>query len=312
MIWREAMDHVNDCYFCLTPSIKKGFNRKKSVIEYPNIPSAICPLPHSDELPIPEPREIDLLSSDYAESSEECSVSEPCTSRNKEFGITTEPHLIDESELHDLLRDLDLPNVKAELFASRLNSGICFKVVSKFVVFVHVNSLWSSFFSMKGGLVYCTDVYGIMQEFGYSHRPEEWRLFIDSSKLSLKAVLLHNKNMLPSIPVGYAAHVKENYKNITRTYNKFVGSVVEWLKHQACDQHGLSSKLTHVILLCPWERHFTAHSPAWWSWQAVLNYGHISIKLQVDSNILVFREAGRGNCLPYVLAPPSLSCKSGG
>ena len=111
---------VNNCYFCFTPSIKKGFNRKKSVIEYPNIPSAIRPLPHSDELPIPEPREIDLLSSDYAESSEECSVSEPCTSRNKEFGITTEPHLIDESELNDLLRDLDLPNVKAELLASRL------------------------------------------------------------------------------------------------------------------------------------------------------------------------------------------------
>ena len=121
MIRREPTDHVNDCYFCLTPSIKKGFNRKKkSVIEYPNIPSAIRPIPHSDELPIPEPREIDLLSSDNAESSEECSVSEPCTSRNKKFGITTKPHLINESKLNDLVRDLDLPKVKAELLASRL------------------------------------------------------------------------------------------------------------------------------------------------------------------------------------------------
>ena len=67
---------------------------------------------------------------------------------------------------------------------------------------------------MKGGLVYCTDVGGIMQEFGYSHRPEEWKLFIDSSKLSPKTVLLHNKNMLTSIPVGYAAHMKETYKNM--------------------------------------------------------------------------------------------------
>ena len=70
MIWREPTNHVNDCYFCLTPSMKKGFNRKKkSVIEYSNIPSAICPVRHSDELPIPEPREIDLLSLDDAESS---------------------------------------------------------------------------------------------------------------------------------------------------------------------------------------------------------------------------------------------------
>ena len=60
-----------------------------------------------------------------------------------------------------------------------------------------------------------------------------------------------------------------------------VGSVVEWLKRQAHDQHGLASKPTHAILLCPWERHFMALSPAWWSCQAILNYSHTSIKLQV-------------------------------
>ena len=92
----------------------------------------------------------------------------------------------------------------------------------------------------------------------------------------------------------------------------FVGSMVEWLKHQARDQHGLGSKPTHAILLGPWERDFTAHSPACWSWQAVLNYSHIFIKLQADSNILVSPEAGWGNCLPYVLALPLLSCESGG
>ena len=91
-----------------------------------------------------------------------------------------------------------------------------------------------------------------------------------------------------------------------------VGSVVEWLKCRTHDQHGLGSKPSCTILLCLWERHFTAHSPAWWSWQAVLNYSHISIKLQADSNILISPEAGQGNCLPYVLALPSLSCKSGG
>ena len=89
-----------------------------------------------------------------------------------------------------------------------------------------------------------------------------------------------------------------------------VGSLVEWLKRRARDQYGLGSKPTRAILLCPWERHFKAHSPAWWFWQAVLNYIHIFIKLQADSNILVSPEAGRGNCLPYVLAPLSLSCES--
>ena len=91
-----------------------------------------------------------------------------------------------------------------------------------------------------------------------------------------------------------------------------VGSVVEWLKRCTCYQHGLGSKPTRTILLCPWERHFTALSSAWWSWEAVLHYSYISIKLQADSNILVYLEAGRGNCLTDVLAPLPLSCESGG
>ena len=89
-----------------------------------------------------------------------------------------------------------------------------------------------------------------------------------------------------------------------------VGSVVKWLKHQTVDQHGLGSKPACTILLCPWERHFMAHFPAWLFWQAVLNYNHISVKLQADSNILVSLEAGWGNCIPYVLVPLSLSCES--
>jgi len=61
------------------------------------------------------------LSSDDAESSEKSSISESYTSRNEEFRIaTSEPHLFNESELNDLVSDLDLPKVEAELLASRL------------------------------------------------------------------------------------------------------------------------------------------------------------------------------------------------
>ena len=42
-------------------------------------------------------------------------------------------------------------------------------------------------------------------------------------------------------------------------------SVVEWLTHRTDDQHGLGSKPTCAILLCSWEKHFTALSTAWWS-----------------------------------------------
>ena len=91
-----------------------------------------------------------------------------------------------------------------------------------------------------------------------------------------------------------------------------IDSVVEWLRRRAHDQHGLGSKTTRAILLCRWERHFTALFPCLVVLASSSKLSRISIKLQADSNILVSPEAGRGNCLPYVLAPPSLSCESGG
>ena len=36
-------------------------------------------------------------------------------------------------------------------------------------------------------------------------------------------------------------------------------------QHRTDDRHSLGSKPTCAILLCPWERHFMALSPAWWS-----------------------------------------------
>ena len=90
--------------------------------------------------------------------------------------------------------------------------------------------------------------------------------------------------------------------------SRCASSAVEWLEGRECDRHGPGSKPTRTILLCPWQRHFRALSAAWWSWQTVVNYNHISIKFQAHSYILASPEAGRGNCLFYALVSPSLSC----
>jgi len=70
------------------------------------------------------------------------------------------------------------------------------------------------FFKMERGLVTCTDIDGLTQTLSINHNPLDWRLFTDSSKLSLKVLLLHNGNTLPSIPVGHSVHNKESYENI--------------------------------------------------------------------------------------------------
>jgi len=67
---------------------------------------------------------------------------------------------------------------------------------------------------MEGTLVACKDVDGLFKALNMSHCSCEWRLFIDASKVSLKAVLLHNGNVLPSIPVAHAFGIKENDDNM--------------------------------------------------------------------------------------------------
>jgi len=67
---------------------------------------------------------------------------------------------------------------------------------------------------METGLVACNDIDGLTQTLNINHNPLDWQLFTDSSKLSLKAVLLHNGNTLTSIPVGHSTHNKESYENV--------------------------------------------------------------------------------------------------
>jgi hypothetical protein len=50
-----------------------------------------------------------------------------------------------------------------------------------------------------------------MDVFGHEIIPDQWRLFIGSSNVSLKMVLLDNGNKFSFVPVAHAANMKENY-----------------------------------------------------------------------------------------------------
>jgi len=120
MVWGVPSNHSTDCYFCMVPSIQNGMSmKKKSILVYPNIPSAIRPVPHGNGLPVPEPPDNFATYSDNEDS-------------------------------------------------------------------MHMR-----------------------------YSSEQWRLFTDASKTSLKAVLLHNGNNLPSISVAYALSTKEMYTTMS-------------------------------------------------------------------------------------------------
>ena len=52
MVWREATNHVTDCYICAVDVT--GINRKnRGSLKYPDLQSARRPMAHCDEIPVP-------------------------------------------------------------------------------------------------------------------------------------------------------------------------------------------------------------------------------------------------------------------
>ena len=124
MVWRELRNHTDDCYFCLTNiTCFNASSRKK--IKYPNLWSAMRPVPHSDDLPVPTPAvNKDLLSSSDEEmpSREDSAESISLEDIESTYSGTSgnEPHWITQEDLNDLARDWYLSKQQSELLASRL------------------------------------------------------------------------------------------------------------------------------------------------------------------------------------------------
>jgi len=114
------------------------------------------------------------------------------------------------------------------------------------------------FFKMERGLVACTDIVGLIEKLNINHNPLDLRFYIVSSKLSLKAVLLHNSNTLPSIPVGNSLHNKEPYENMkilmeAMSYDKFKWKICGDLKVITL-LHGLQQGFTiYCCFICEWD-----------------------------------------------------------
>ena len=130
-----------------------------------------------------------------------------------EFG-DRKPYFPNQKDLNDLIRDLGLTKSNAELLISRLKQ---WNLVDDSVQVTDQrkrHQRFSNFFSQRDGLCFCNDVAGLFQAIGIACNPIEWRLFIDSSSRSLKAVLLHNGNNYPSLPMAHSVHLKEDYTSV--------------------------------------------------------------------------------------------------
>lgn len=219
-IWREPKNHYNDCYFCLCDI--SGYNNKnKRTLKYTNVESVT---PAKKGL-------IERSNENFSSSMEIVDDVEKETSSSLEYSSTNDdPILFDQCDLDDLIRDLNLPKDSSELLASRLKERNFLLPGTKITAYRKRDEMFKQFFLKEDTLVYCNDIKGLVNCYKPDmYKPEDWRLFIDSSKESLKAVLLHNGNDFAAIPIAHTTVMKESYESFQFLLEKIDYKFHKWL-----------------------------------------------------------------------------------
>ena len=215
MVWRKPKNHHDD--FCMEDMT--GWNqRKKKKWGYSEIKSARRPVLHcaevlvltfsflldltEDETPLEAMEDTDSSCSNYSSSSV---AAESST-------LSTHPKPFSQGQLNDLVRDLNLSKESSEILASRLGEHGILDSETKITFFSNRDNLLLRFFTMEHEFVYVIVIasQAFLQKMGFpDYNSDEWRLSIDSSKRSLKCVLLHKDNNFACVPIGHSVVAKE-------------------------------------------------------------------------------------------------------
>ena len=82
---------------------------------------------------------------------------------------------------------------------------------------------------MKDDFVYCNIIQDLLAKMGLSEcNLDEWRLFIDSCKRSVKCVLLHNGCKFACVPIRHSVIVKEHFLCMKMILQKLRYSEHNW------------------------------------------------------------------------------------
>ena len=179
MVWREPKNHVDDYNFCLVNV--KGFNKKnKQHLQYPNIHSAMRPIPHSNEVPLPTFTKFPDIDENQLRSSTSSSNSDDDDEKEDiahEAWNADRVSLYSQSELNDLIRDLNLPKQYTDVLGSRLQEKDVFKAGTSASFYRNWEKKLRKYFHCDGQLVYCTDVEGLLAMGLSAYHSNDWRLY---------------------------------------------------------------------------------------------------------------------------------------
>ena len=168
MVWREPKNYFDDCYFCAVNT--KGTNRKnRNSSVYPNLESAIRPIPHCNEIPVPVFKglpELELPGSEEDQASVLSTDGSEAIVSDVGFPPSSLPQLFAEEQLNDLTRDLNLSKKSSELLASRLKEKNLVQPVTLINFYRRRHIEFLPYFTPENDIVYCNNVAGLLQQLG--------------------------------------------------------------------------------------------------------------------------------------------------
>ena len=195
VVWRKPKNHHDVCYFCMVDM--SGWNQpKKKDCCYPDIESSRRPIPHYAEVLVPVFTSLPDLTADkmLLEAMDDTDSSDSSISSSSSMvaavsSLNAKPKSFRQGQLNDLVRDLGLSKKSSKILASRLGKHGILDSGTNITLYRDRDNLLIRFFTMKDHFVYCNNIQGLLSEIGLpEYNPDEWRLFIDSSKRSLKCV----------------------------------------------------------------------------------------------------------------------------
>ena len=190
---------------------------------------------HCAEVPVPVFTSLPDLTADqmllevmYDIGSSDSNISSSSSMAAAASSLSAKPKSFSQGQLDDLVRDLGLSKKSSKILASGLGEHDILDSGTKITFYRDRDDFFIRFFTMEDEFVYC-NIQGLHSEMGLSeYNPDEWRLFKNSSKRSVKCVLLHNGNKFSCAPIGHSMIAKEHYLNAKIVLQKLRYSEHNW------------------------------------------------------------------------------------